>query len=104
MLHPLYETWKRCAVCGVYSFTDAQRCTNHEQPAPLLLISDRQLARVTTMLEKIRDRLPADELREFGLFALGLEEANDRPCPSEAALLLFRQQREHRLGERMVES
>lgn len=89
-----HKTWKRCAVCGLYFFTDAVRCTNyeqHEQPAPLLVISDRQFARVTAVLEAVRKNLPARRREAFGLFVLGLEEVNNRPCRSDIALALFEQ-------------
>ena len=101
-----YMTWKRCSVCGAYSFTDAIHCTNNEQhelPAPLLAVSDRQFARVTAVLENVRDRLPTKQKQEFGIFVLGLEEVNDRPCRSDAALALFLQ-RKARQEEGVVES
>jgi hypothetical protein len=101
-----YQTWKRCSVCATYFFTSAVRCSQFEQhdlPAPLLVISDRQYARLTTLLDAMRDKLPADRLHAFGLFVLGLEEVSDRPVRSDLALALF-EQREARLAERTVES
>lgn len=100
-----YQTWKRCAVCSAYLFTDAVRCTKYEQhelPAPLLVISDRQFARVTAVLEAVRDQLPASLREEFGLFVLGIEEVNNCPCRSDVALKLFLHRKTPQ--ERTVES
>ena len=103
-----FETWKRCCVCGAYYFTAALRCTQseqHEQPAPLLLISNRQYMRLLIVLEAVREKLPATQREAFGLFYLGLEEVNNRPCPGDTALTLFQQRSEARQEEeRTVES